>query len=70
MGRGGRFFLCDRNSLTGTFLNDRQVFGKVELLDQDSLRVGPLQFRVQISSPLSSAAARVDPIGVPESKAP
>jgi predicted component of type VI protein secretion system len=52
-----RFFLCDRKSLTGTFLNDRQIFGKVELLDQDCLRVGPLQFRVKISNHLSSAAA-------------
>ena len=50
MVRDGRFFLCDRNSLTGTFLNGRQIFGKVELLDQDCLRVGPLQFRVKISS--------------------
>lgn len=73
--REGRFFLCDRRSLTGTFLNDRQIFGKVELLDQDSLRVGPLQFRINISmgSQLSSAAAVSAPTeeeAVVESKTP
>jgi pSer/pThr/pTyr-binding forkhead associated (FHA) protein len=46
------YFLCAFSSDAGTFLNDRQVFGKVELRDQDSLRVGPLQFRVSIPIPL------------------
>jgi predicted component of type VI protein secretion system len=44
----GRYFVCDLNSNTGTFVNDRQVFGKVEVLDRDQLRVGPLQFQVGI----------------------
>jgi predicted component of type VI protein secretion system len=61
MARDDRFFLCDRNSIKGTFLNDRQVFGKVELLDRDGLRVGPLQFQVKISSEPSPAAAVADP---------
>jgi predicted component of type VI protein secretion system len=64
--RDGRFMLCDRNSLTGTFLNGRQIFSKVELLDQDCLRVGPLQFQVKISSQPSTAAGVVDPIEVQE----
>jgi pSer/pThr/pTyr-binding forkhead associated (FHA) protein len=42
------YFLRAFQSSAGTYLNDRQVFGRVELRDQDSLRVGPLQFRVNI----------------------
>jgi pSer/pThr/pTyr-binding forkhead associated (FHA) protein len=47
--RDGRFFLRDVQSYAGTYLNDRQVFGIVELLDRDRLRVGPLQFQVDLS---------------------
>lgn len=44
----GRFFVCDLKSRTGTFLNDRQIFGKVELLNEDQLRIGPLEFHINI----------------------
>ncbi len=48
LAREGRHFLCDLNSAEGTYLNDRQIVGEVELLDADRLRVGPLQFVVRI----------------------
>ncbi|MBY0524785.1 MAG: FHA domain-containing protein [Gemmataceae bacterium] len=46
LARGGRLFVGDLNSEAGTYLNERQIVGEVELLDQDQLRVGPLRFVV------------------------
>ena len=39
-------FIHDFGSTNGTFLNDQPVRDKVELHDQDQLRVGPLLFTV------------------------
>jgi pSer/pThr/pTyr-binding forkhead associated (FHA) protein len=46
--RDGRFFLTDLNSADGTFLNDRQIVGEVEIIDRDRLRIGKFQFVVHI----------------------
>lgn len=48
--RGGRVFLRDLGSKTGTFLNDRQLRGEIELQDGDMVRIGPLTFIVQVES--------------------
>jgi predicted component of type VI protein secretion system len=48
--RGERAFVRDLDSRTGTFLNDRQLRGEIELRDGDFLRVGPLVFVIQLES--------------------
>lgn len=48
--RGDRIFLRDFDSTNGTFLNDRQVKGEVELRHDDKLKVGPLLFTVQVEA--------------------
>jgi pSer/pThr/pTyr-binding forkhead associated (FHA) protein len=46
--RGEQVFVRDFKSTNGTFVNHRQVSGEMELRDGDHLRVGPLEFRVQL----------------------
>src|SRR5271165_4542938 len=48
--RGERAFVRDLDSCTGTFLNDRQLRGEIELRDGDFLRVGPLVFVIQLAA--------------------
>jgi predicted component of type VI protein secretion system len=48
--KGDRVFLRDFDSTNGTFLNDRQVKGEVELRHDDTLKVGPLLFKVRIEA--------------------
>jgi len=47
--RGDKFFVQDMNSTNGTFVNDEQVQGERELRDGDRLKVGPLDFVVQVT---------------------
>jgi pSer/pThr/pTyr-binding forkhead associated (FHA) protein len=46
----GKVFVHDFGSTNGTFVNDRQIKGEIQLLDGDRLRVGPLSFAVQLKS--------------------
>src|SRR5579883_3329155 len=46
--REERVFVHDFGSTNGTFINDRQIRGEIELLDGDRLRVGPLTFAVRL----------------------
>lgn len=64
--RGDRVFLRDFDSTNGTFLNDHQVKGEVELRHDDQLKVGPLLFRVQVdaTAPVNQSTP------VPPTKAP
>jgi predicted component of type VI protein secretion system len=48
--RDQKVFVRDLDSTNGTFLNDRQIKGEIELLDGDQLRVGPLAFFVRIEA--------------------
>jgi pSer/pThr/pTyr-binding forkhead associated (FHA) protein len=48
--RGEQVYVLDYESTNGTFVNQRQVKGEIELKDGDSLRVGPLEFRVRIET--------------------
>jgi pSer/pThr/pTyr-binding forkhead associated (FHA) protein len=64
--REDRVFLRDFDSTNGTFLNDRQVKGEVELHNDDTLKVGPLLFKVRLeaSVPVNQSTP------VPPTKAP
>jgi predicted component of type VI protein secretion system len=46
--REDKVFAHDFGSTNGTFVNDRQIRGEIELLDGDQLRVGPLLFAVRL----------------------
>ncbi|HEY7327050.1 MAG TPA: FHA domain-containing protein [Gemmataceae bacterium] len=46
--REDKVFVRDFGSTNGTFVNDRQIEGEIELLDGDRLRVGPLTFAVRV----------------------
>jgi predicted component of type VI protein secretion system len=48
LSKNGKFYVRDFDSTNGTFVNDEQVKGEVELKNQDALKVGPLMFRVMI----------------------
>jgi pSer/pThr/pTyr-binding forkhead associated (FHA) protein len=48
--RGERVFLRDLGSRTGTYMNDRQLRGEIELQDGDMLQIGPLTFVVQMEA--------------------
>src|SRR5947209_2164421 len=48
--RDGKVFVRDFDSTNGTFINDQPVKGEVELHHDDRLRVGPLNFAVQIEA--------------------
>jgi pSer/pThr/pTyr-binding forkhead associated (FHA) protein len=55
----GKLLLRDFDSTNGTFLNDRQVKGQIEVLNGDHLKLGVLQFAVQLeteASPVSSTS--------------
>jgi pSer/pThr/pTyr-binding forkhead associated (FHA) protein len=64
--REDRIFLRDFDSTNGTFLNDRQVKGEVELRHDDKLKVGPLLFKVSVES----TPAVNQPTPMPPTKAP
>jgi predicted component of type VI protein secretion system len=48
--RDGKAFVRDFDSTNGTFVNDQPVKGEVELKNDDTLKVGPLQFVVRIAA--------------------
>jgi pSer/pThr/pTyr-binding forkhead associated (FHA) protein len=54
--RDEKVFVRDFGSTNGTFVNDRQIKGEIELLDGDELRVGPLTFKVNLEASPTTAA--------------
>jgi predicted component of type VI protein secretion system len=67
--REGRVFVKDYGSTNGTFLNEEQIEanGELELKADDRLRVGPLDFSIQLvlprpsdSTPLPDVLKKVD----------
>jgi predicted component of type VI protein secretion system len=48
--RDGKAFVRDFDSTNGTFVNNAQIKGEVELHDGDQLKIGPLLFKVTIDS--------------------
>jgi pSer/pThr/pTyr-binding forkhead associated (FHA) protein len=64
--REGNVFLRDFDSTNGTFVNDQQIKGEVELHAEDRLKVGPLLFALKVEVPTA-----VDkPTPVPPTKTP
>jgi len=61
--RHGRVLVCDLGSRNGTFVNEVPVTGEREVRHNDRLRIGPLEFRIQVWPALgaSSAPANADP---------
>src|SRR5436190_12396712 len=51
--KAGKFFVRDFDSTNGTFVNEGQIKGQGELKNDDTLKVGPLTFRVQIEGAVS-----------------
>lgn len=48
--RDGKAFVRDFDSTNGTFVNEAQIKGEVELHDGDKLKLGPLLFTVKIDA--------------------
>jgi anti-anti-sigma factor len=46
--RDGKVFVRDLGSTNGTFLNDKPVRGEQELQQGDALRIGPLDFDIEV----------------------
>lgn len=48
--RDNKVFVQDLNSTNGTFVNDRQIKGEVEVKNEDRLIIGPLAFALRIQA--------------------
>jgi len=46
--RDNKVFVHDFQSTNGTFVNDRQIMGDIEIRNEDHLTIGPLTFAVKI----------------------
>jgi pSer/pThr/pTyr-binding forkhead associated (FHA) protein len=64
--RDDKVFVRDFDSTNGTFVNDQQVKGEVELHHQDQLKIGPIAFGVNIEA----SAAVNKPTPPPPTKKP
>jgi len=51
--RDGRFFIRDLESTNGTFVNDQRISGEQELEHGDALRIGPLDFDIEVETTAS-----------------
>lgn len=56
----GRVTVKDLGSRNGTHVNDVPAIGEVELFNGDTLRVGPMLFRVEIPEPEKSVSHYVE----------
>jgi pSer/pThr/pTyr-binding forkhead associated (FHA) protein len=48
--RGTKVFIHDFQSTNGTFVNDRQIMGDIEIRSEDHVTVGPLTFAVRVDA--------------------
>src|SRR5437660_7695918 len=48
--KNGKVFVRDFGSTNGTFVNEDAVKGERQLQNEDTLKVGPLQFRVALET--------------------
>lgn len=60
--RDGKVFARDFDSTNGSFVNDRQFKGELELADGDTLKVGPLAFRLHIEGPATTPVDKPTPL--------
>jgi pSer/pThr/pTyr-binding forkhead associated (FHA) protein len=51
--RDNRAFVQDLNSENGTFVNGTRIVGEIELRNGDCLRVGPIEFQIEIEPSIS-----------------
>ncbi len=64
--KNGKVFVRDFDSMNGTFVNEEQIKGEVEIKNNDTLKVGPLHFTVKIeASPAPTAPKPALPEGSP-----
>src|SRR6516164_1669007 len=66
--RGGKVFARDVDSTNGTFVNDLPVKGECEVKNDDTLKVGPLTFRVVVEA-APVPATKPAPVPTPAAKA-
>jgi pSer/pThr/pTyr-binding forkhead associated (FHA) protein len=48
--RENKVFVHDFQSTNGTFVNDRQIMGDIEIRNEDHVTVGPMKFAVRIEA--------------------
>jgi hypothetical protein len=58
-------FLRDFGSTNGTFVNDQPVKGEIELKNDDLVKVGPIEFKVQCELPAVSSVKVNEPTPLP-----
>lgn len=68
--KGEQAFVRDFDSTNGTFLNDEPIKGEVELHHEDKLRVGPLNFLIQLEATPAAKPAAASKTPAPATKAP
>jgi pSer/pThr/pTyr-binding forkhead associated (FHA) protein len=61
--RGKQVFIRDFGSTNGTFVNGQLVEGEVALKDGDTIKAGPLDFKVALS--MAAAPGKASPLPVP-----
>jgi pSer/pThr/pTyr-binding forkhead associated (FHA) protein len=66
--RGGKVFVRDFDSTNGTFVNDSQVKGECEVKNDNTLKVGPLTFRVVVQG-TTVQVTKPAPLPTPAAKA-
>jgi len=59
--RDGKVFVRDFGSTNGTFVNEEQVKGEVEVRHQDKLKIGPLLFTVRIEQDVPAVKKSLTP---------
>src|SRR6185369_4369078 len=68
--RGGKFFVRDFDSTNGTFVNDKQVKGECEIKHEDTLKIGPLAFKVAVEGVASVPVNKPTPLPKPLATSP
>lgn len=63
--RGTQVFVRDFESTNGTFVNEEPVKGERELHNEDSLKVGPLQFKVKLEVTAPAPVSKPTPPPAP-----
>jgi pSer/pThr/pTyr-binding forkhead associated (FHA) protein len=62
MVKDGRAFVRDFDSTNGTFINNDRIQGERELKNDDTLKVGPLEFRVALATPTPTPVNKPTPV--------
>jgi predicted component of type VI protein secretion system len=60
--RDNKVFVRDFDSTNGTFVNERQLKGELQIQNGDSLKAGPLAFRVHIAAPAGAPVSKTTPL--------